>query len=153
MIARKPSFEEKRHAAVAAILRPKKPVEEKAAVKRAHGEKYYIQNKPRLRKKARVYYEANKPKFRALSAKYEADKIRATPAWADLKKIQAIYAEAARLTRETGVPHEVDHYYPLRSKVMCGLHVETNLQILKAEKNRKKSNSIPADPIASMIGI
>lgn len=108
---------------------------------------------PKARQQQRESYGRNRAKYIARARNREIGLALATPAWADLKKIQAIYAEAARLTRETGIPHEVDHYYPLRSKVMCGLHVETNLQILKAEKNRKKSNSIPADPIASMIGI
>lgn len=143
MIASRPSFEAKRYAGVKAIDRNKQPAEVRAAKKKVIGEVYYLANKPRLRAGARAYYEANKPLFRANAAKYEADKIRATPSWADHDKIRAIYAEAARLTRETGIPHEVDHFYPLRSKVMCGLHVETNLQIITAEANRKKSNTIP----------
>lgn len=143
LIASRPAFEEKRYAGVKAAVKPKQPKETRAAKKKINGEAYYLANKILIRGKAKVYYEANKHIFRAGAAKYEADKIRATPSWADHTKIRAIYKEAARLTAETGIQHEVDHYYPLRSKIMCGLHVETNLQILTAEANRKKSNSIP----------
>jgi hypothetical protein len=75
---------------------------------------------------------------------------QATPPWADLKKIEAIYAEAERLTEETGIPHHVDHFYPLRGKTMCGLHVEGNLQILHAVVNLRKSNRVDAGVVADV---
>jgi hypothetical protein len=60
--------------------------------------------------------------------------------WADAKKIAAFYAEAARLTRETGIQHDVDHIIPLHGEAVSGLHVETNLQVLPATANRAKKN-------------
>lgn len=63
----------------------------------------------------------------------------ATPAWADMEKIKAVYARAAKKTRETGESHHVDHIVPLRGKNVCGLHVENNLRVVKAEVNLKKS--------------
>ena len=65
------------------------------------------------------------------------------PSWANIEKINILYDEAVRLTKETGVPHEVDHIYPLQSKVMCGLHVETNLQVVPTTVNRRKRNHLP----------
>ncbi|MES2511825.1 MAG: hypothetical protein V4625_18015 [Pseudomonadota bacterium] len=62
----------------------------------------------------------------------------ATPAWANEKAIKAIYAEAKRLTNETGIPHEVDHVVPIQGSKVCGLHVEHNLQILTKAKNVQK---------------
>lgn len=65
---------------------------------------------------------------------------RATPAWADLVAIRVIYAEAQRLTRETGELHVVDHIVPKISPIVCGLHVHHNLQILHWLPNAQKGN-------------
>jgi len=76
----------------------------------------------------------------ASRARYKNDKKKAIPLWADQEKIKNIYKKAANLTKKTGIRHHVDHIYPLKSKFMCGLHVETNLQILTAEENIRKGN-------------
>ncbi len=68
---------------------------------------------------------------------------RATPPWltrTQKAEIKALYVEAARLTAETGTPHDVDHIVPLAGKTVCGLHVPWNLQILTQQANREKSN-------------
>lgn len=78
-----------------------------------------------------------------IQGRRNATKVNATPKWLthdDLSQIASIYSEAAKKTASTGVPHEVDHIVPLRSKVVCGLHAPWNLQILTASKNRSKSN-------------
>ena len=73
-------------------------------------------------------------------AKRRARKINATPTWANAPSIKSVYEKAYELTYTTGIRHEVDHIIPLNGKNVCGLHVETNLQILKFFENRKKSN-------------
>ena len=66
---------------------------------------------------------------------------KSIPPWANKKAIRAIYIKARQLTLETGVKHEVDHIIPSNHELVCGLHVENNLQILTESENIKKSNS------------
>lgn len=82
-------------------------------------------------RKALVTFHANKRR---------AAKLQRTPPWADLDSMRAIYAEANRLTQETGIPHHVDHVIPLQGKLVSGLHVHNNLQILTGSENSKKRN-------------
>lgn len=65
---------------------------------------------------------------------------KSMPPWADKSKIRALYIKARELTKLTGVKHEVDHVIPSNHPLVCGLHVEYNLQILTEEENIKKSN-------------
>lgn len=115
---------------------------------------YYKRNREEILAKCKTYRDTNKnyklaaarwaaaniPAVRALSAHRRAKLKKATVAWADREAIKAIYAEADRLTAETGVAHVVDHIIPLNSKLVCGLHCEANLRVITAEENGAKSN-------------
>lgn len=65
---------------------------------------------------------------------------QATPGWANKDAILDIYKEASEQTIATGERYSVDHIIPLRGKLVCGLHIETNLQVIKLKDNKKKSN-------------
>ncbi len=87
----------------------------------------------------------NRGAMNAALARYRAMQRLATPSWADMTAIKAIYVKAARLTRETGTAYEVDHIVPLQGRFVCGLHVSYNLQILTQAANRWKNNKLLPD--------
>jgi len=64
------------------------------------------------------------------------------PSWADPDAIRKIYEDCAALNEKHGPrSYHVDHIIPLQGKTVSGLHVENNLQILKASDNLAKSNN------------
>lgn len=86
-------------------------------------------------KKNRTYYNMH-VNSRKKRMKYKR------PKWADLKAIYALYEEARRLTKTTGVLYTVDHIVLLNGQNVCGLHVENNLQVLPGKENDQKGNKL-----------
>lgn len=78
--------------------------------------------------------------YRSYNAARKAAIIRATPEWADMEEIKGVYRAAHDVTSRTGKPHDVDHIVPLRSKLVCGLHVAANLRVIAATDNVAKGN-------------
>lgn len=121
------------------------PTEEQRAAKRAREAARY-RNSPELQAKRRdaltAWKIANPAKVAANVRARQARKLNATPAWANLDAIAAIYQLARDVTELTGVEHEVDHIIPLKGRNVCGLHVENNLQVLPKAANRKKGNRL-----------
>ncbi len=67
----------------------------------------------------------------------------AIPPWStkeDTKAIRALYQQSRNMFKSTGVKYEIDHIIPLRGKLVCGLHVLSNLRIMEKAKNRSKGN-------------
>jgi hypothetical protein len=96
---------------------------------------FYLNNKEKIKKVNRLY-RLNKPHIHsALSAKRRAVKLKATPRFANLKKIKEIYMNCPK-------GYHVDHIVPLQGKNVCGLHVEWNLQYLTPLENSFKSNKL-----------
>jgi len=112
---------------------------------KAEVNKWRRENPEKWREIARRSRIKNMDKVLIRNREREILEVTAMPPWADRKKIRAIYEEAKRLTRETGIRHEVDHIYPLRGKYSCGLHVEYNLRIITGTENRKKFNKMPEE--------
>jgi hypothetical protein len=79
------------------------------------------------------------------SAKRRARRIGSTPAWANRFFIGEAYRLARLRSQLLGYEWEVDHIVPLRSDIVCGLHVEHNLQVIAATDNTKKSNRVWPD--------
>jgi hypothetical protein len=115
----------------------KKNLEERREASRQWREKNLERAKQNLQK----WKKTNKAHVNNLNSKRRAIQKEAIPLWADENAIKKIYEKCNKLTQQTGVKHEVDHIHPLQSKYLCGLHVETNLQILTKSENAAKSNS------------
>lgn len=106
--------------------------------------RWYAKNKEKNDANARKYAAENPTWKAAHCAKRRTNKLRACPAWItqeQLKEIEVFYQEAKRLFKETGIPHHVDHIVPLQGKLVSGLHVPWNLQVLTASANSRKNNS------------
>jgi hypothetical protein len=84
----------------------------------------------------------NPDKIRVYNRERKARKARATPLWADKTAMRVLYEEAVKLSVETGIEHHVDHVVPLRSKLVCGLHVETNMRVITKALNVSKRNRL-----------
>ncbi|MGE5524340.1 MAG: hypothetical protein ACM3SS_11540 [Rhodospirillaceae bacterium] len=111
---------------------------------RARARAWYHANRERVaedhRKRAREWWSNNRHRSNEKRMAYHARKINATPKWANKFFIQEAYHLAQLRTEMTGIPWQVDHIVPLRSKVVCGLHVERNLQVIPRSANYSKGN-------------
>jgi 5-methylcytosine-specific restriction endonuclease McrA len=66
-----------------------------------------------------------------------------TPQWLtnlDRLKIRCMYQLASMYTRENNEPWHVDHVIPLQGNIVSGLHVPSNLRVLRGLDNIKKKN-------------
>ena len=99
----------------------------------ANAKKYYYNNHEKVLEAKRKCRQKRKPLDLAYLRMRQANKIKATPKWANLEKIKQIYKNCPS-------GYHVDHIIPLNNSVVCGLHVESNLEIVTAEYNLKKSN-------------
>ena len=123
----------------------KKRRKEKAGQISIQRAQYSLVNKERFAEYRKQWKKDNPGKVNAKTARRRAARRNAMPKWLTKEQhqeITAFYDEAARLTRETGIPHEVDHVIPLQGKEVCGLHVPWNLQILTQSENRHKSRKV-----------
>ena len=94
------------------------------------------------------YAKANRGKLNAKQTKRRAFKLNRTPSWLtkeDLAEIKDIYSMANRRTQVGGIQYHVDHIIPLKGKNISGLHVLSNLQILRARDNIVKGNRYGKD--------
>jgi hypothetical protein len=107
--------------------------------------KWAANNRGKVQAKNAKWWSANPEKRRFYLAKRRAAELQATPPWADLDAIKAIYAEQ-QFYIDLGLDAHVDHIIPLQSETVCGLHVAQNLRIILASDNRRKSNKVPDDP-------
>jgi hypothetical protein len=97
-------------------------------------------NKDHNREKRRQWTEDNRGRANGYVKARRAAKLCATPAWRNDFFIEEAYDLAVLRTKVMGFPWHVDHIVPLRSKLVCGLHVEHNLAVIPALHNFSKGN-------------
>lgn len=101
---------------------------------------HYYANYEQCRKRNAEWQRENRGIMNAINSRRNAAKLQATPAWANQEKIAEFYFAADFLGMVTGEWYQVDHIVPIRSKLVCGLHCEQNLQVLQAIENMSKGN-------------
>lgn len=142
--------------------------------------KYHQENKDKIREKSHQAYLKNIEYYRQYNANYRkknheklkiqkrewqknsmasilhrgalrrAQKIHATPQWADKVKIKQIYKEMRQhnILYPEKAPWSVDHIVPLQGKIVSGFHVEYNLRIIPLAENVSKKNKLIANLVA-----
>jgi hypothetical protein len=133
--------------------------------RKVHLQKWYIKNPDKIKeysikyaekasaryykniehsKKVRVeYVKNNKDIANAKTVRYQTAKKNRLPKWVDkneLWMIKQAYELADMRSNLFGFAWHVDHIIPLQGKTVSGLHTITNLQVIPAIVNTKKTN-------------
>ena len=122
------------------------------AVKESNNEKArirYHQKKKWNSERKKTYRAANKHLINADASKRRAALLQRIPVWQtkfDELKIKCIYSIASMLSRVNNEPWTVDHIIPLQGKIVSGLHVPNNLQVMRARENEAKLNKYEIEP-------
>lgn len=93
----------------------------------------------------KVWKERNTTWVRADTKARRRKHREATPPWLSRQQkgqIRELYKIAITMTKTTGEQYVVDHIIPLRSEVVCGLHVPWNLRVIPRQENLLKSNKL-----------
>ena len=111
---------------------------------KANSKTRYIVKKEAIKAYVSLYKKTNSAKVTAWGAKRKAAKIQRTPKWLNniyFERIQTQYKLAEILTKLHNESWHVDHIIPLQGKLVSGLHVPNNLQVLKGSENCSKQNN------------
>ena len=143
-----------------AIDNEKRKGKPKSEAAKAAGRRYYERNKDAVIARAAARPTQEKRRLQSEYKSRNIDVVRAdtsvrkrrhreaTPKWLTAEEklsMRKLYLAARNLTKITGERYVIDHIYPLRSEVVCGLHVPWNLRPMTQAENLKKSNSLPDD--------
>ena len=116
---------------------------------RRNARKHYALNRPLMAERGKAFRESNKDLYRGLCHERRAKVKNRIPGWCgkpELKAIRAMHKEAKRLEALTGIVFHVDHIIPIAGRLVSGLHVPENMQILTKQQNLAKLNQF--DPWA-----
>lgn len=140
-----------------AVDNAKRAQKPKSEAAKAAAKRYYEKNREAViaraaqrpaeekRRASATYKSKNVDRVRADTSVRKRRHREATPKWlTDTEKhaMRELYIQARKLTQLTGERYVVDHIVPLRSDVVCGLHVPWNLRVITQEENLAKSNKL-----------
>ena len=114
-----------------------------AETRRSQALEYYYANHEQSKKQQLIRQKLRPEIAAACSASRRALKLQRTPAWLtefDKLKSKCLYSVAAMLTRENQEPWHVDHIIPLQGSLVSGLHVPSNMRVLRGTENISKHN-------------
>lgn len=106
---------------------------------------YYLKTCEEKKAYVSQYRKDNPGKVNALNRKHQHLKTQRTPKWLtdeQFKEIEEYYILAKELQWLSEDLLEVDHIVPLNVKLVSGLHVPWNLQILPKSMNISKFNKL-----------
>lgn len=101
-----------------------------------------------VRERQREYYASNSASMRSKASKKRASRALRTAFFgaehkAKTEAVSLAFQElSVKLTEKTGENFNVDHMIPLRNKLVCGLHVWNNLQLIPEDLNLGKGNKL-----------
>jgi hypothetical protein len=102
--------------------------------------KWLAANADEMKAIRRAWLLANPERVLAARRRRQLARSGAVPKWASREEMRRFYADARKLTKETGILHTVDHIVPIVSDLVCGLHCEANLQVMPHAANAAKGN-------------
>lgn len=124
---------------------------------RVRQHEWYLRHRDEIIARAKTTPKTKRREYQAAWKRNNVEQVRAdtsarrhryrlaSPVWLTKehrRQIREIYRTAMQLTETTSIVYTVDHIIPIRSRLVCGLHVPWNLQILPRDVNLAKSNSI-----------
>jgi hypothetical protein len=113
----------------------KKEYDKEYRLKNAERYQVYEENR---REQKKQYRMKNRDRYRAHCVRRRAEKLKLTPPLTqrEIEHIESLYCAARKIYFLTGIPHHVDHIWPLGKQ---GVHHPCNLQVIPAQKNLKKN--------------
>lgn len=123
----------------------KRYAERNKEVMRQRTKKWMDANSEKMDQIRKDWYVKNKAKAAAVVRRRQASKQNRTPKWLTVDDhwmmVQA-YELASLRTKMLRTLWTVDHIIPLQGKMVSGLHVPWNLQVISARENYSKGNRV-----------
>ena len=97
-------------------------------------------NPEKIRAKGRAWAKKNAALVSFYARERQLMQIMAQPPWVKREDILPFYVEAHRRSLIEGIDYQVDHIWPIKHKLFCGLHVPWNLRVITRSENARKCN-------------